>query len=311
MHLSRQQKAVLALILANIIWGAASPIFKWSLANIGTFTLAFLRFFIAAYILLPFTAHKLQIKREHVLSVILIAIFGITINISFFFLALPYTASINVPIIASSGPIVLLMFSSVFLHEKLRSKVIKGMLLSLLGVLIIIITPTSQSIINLSIIGNVMLIISTISVVIQTIIAKKIAKFYDYKTIVFWQFLIGSVTFSPFMLNEVRLYGFLPNLGLPGIVGILFGAFLSSAAAYLFYQYALTYLDAIEVGIFTYIDPIAAIVIAVPLLHEQITLTYLFGALLVFLGIYIAEGRIHYHPLGLLKNVSKELKSVI
>jgi drug/metabolite transporter (DMT)-like permease len=311
MHLSKNQKAVIALIIANTIWGAASPIFKWSLANIGIFTLAFLRFFIAAYIILPFTARNLHIRKEHILPVLFASITGISVNIGFYFLALHYTASINVPIIGSSGPIILLIFSSIFLHEKPKSKVINGMLISLIGILIVIIAPTAQNGVDMSIIGNLLLVVATIASVTQTVIAKKIAPFYDYKTIVFWEFLIGSVTFFPLMLNEVRLYGFLPNLGLPGIIGILFGALLSSAAGYLLYHYALKYMTAGESGVFTYLDPITAIIIAVPLLHETISFAYVIGASLVFLGIYLAEGRIHYHPVHMLKEMSDGLKSII
>ena len=36
---------ILALIITNVIWGAASPIFKLALTNIPPFTLAFIRFF--------------------------------------------------------------------------------------------------------------------------------------------------------------------------------------------------------------------------------------------------------------------------
>lgn len=309
MNLSKHQKAVIALIVANIIWGAASPIFKWSLQNIGIFTLAFLRFFIAAYLILPFTLQKLHIKGEHIFPVFLLSLFGITLNIALFFIALPYTASINVPIIGSSGPIMLLMFSALFLHEKMKAKVINGMLLSLIGVFIVILSPAGNGI-DISIKGNLLLVGATISTVISTVIAKKIAPFYDYKTITFWSFILSSIMFLPFMLNEIRSIGFLPNLDTPGLVGILFGAILSSALAYSLYQYALKYITAGETGIFTYIDPFAAIIIAIPLLHETLTPQYIFGAILVFLGIYFAEGRIHYHPLHLLKDISKGLKSV-
>lgn len=92
-------QAILALIAANIIWGAASPIFKFALENIPPFTLAFLRFFGAALILFPFTVKSMWIKREDWLDLFLLSIFGITINITFFFMGLKYAPSINAPII--------------------------------------------------------------------------------------------------------------------------------------------------------------------------------------------------------------------
>ncbi|PIX68551.1 hypothetical protein COZ40_02690, partial [Candidatus Roizmanbacteria bacterium CG_4_10_14_3_um_filter_39_13] len=44
---------IVALIIANIIWGAACPIFKFALVNIPPFTIAFIRFFFAGIIFLP------------------------------------------------------------------------------------------------------------------------------------------------------------------------------------------------------------------------------------------------------------------
>ncbi len=51
-----------------------------------------------------------------------------------------------------------------------------------------------------------------------------------------------------------------------------------------------------EVGLFTYVDPIIAVLIAIPLLQEYPTVHFFLGSVLVFWGIFIAEKRIHYHP---------------
>lgn len=57
-------QAIIALIIANIIWGAASPIFKLALENIPPFTLAYIRFLGAALILAPFAFKSLNIDRK-------------------------------------------------------------------------------------------------------------------------------------------------------------------------------------------------------------------------------------------------------
>ena len=74
--------AVIALIIANIIWGAAPPIFKWALQDIGPFTLAFLRFFLATILILPFAYKRLSIEKEDVAEVFLIGFLGVTLNIA-------------------------------------------------------------------------------------------------------------------------------------------------------------------------------------------------------------------------------------
>ena len=45
---------ILAILIANIIWGAAPPVFKYALEGIPPFILAFIRFFSASLIFLPF-----------------------------------------------------------------------------------------------------------------------------------------------------------------------------------------------------------------------------------------------------------------
>lgn len=290
------KKAILSLIIANIIWGAASPIFKFSLENISPFLLAFIRFYGAALLILPFTYPYLSIDKKDRFKIFLLAFFGVTVNISFFFFALKLTPSINAPIIASGGPIFLYLFSIFILKEKPHYKVFIGLIVSLLGVLLIIGQPILTGELDGALLGNILLIIATLAGVIHTLIAKELPKKYGALSITFWTFFIGAATFLPFLIWEIYSGSLSISLDYRGITGIIFGLFFSSALAYSLFEYGIKYIDGQDVGIFTYIDPIAAILIAIPLLHEQITFIYLMGAILVFGGIFIAEGRLHYHP---------------
>ena len=297
MRLTKHKQAILALILTNIIWGAASPIFKWSLTNIHPFTLAFLRFALATVIISLFALSHLRVKRSDWLALIYLSLTGITVNISFFFLGLKLAPSINAPIIATSGPIFLLVACLFVLKEKLKLKVALGTALGFLGVALIILRPLFENGFDTAVLGNLFFVIATLGAVVHTIFIKKLAPNYEPLTLTFWSFLIGSVTFLPFFVFEVKKFGFLPNLAIPGATGIVFGVLFSSALAYLLYHWAIKNLLAQEVGVFAYLDPAVALLIAIPLLGETPTPTYLLGAALVFFGIFVAEGRIPYHPI--------------
>lgn len=288
---------IIALIVTNVIWGAASPIFKWSLTNVEPFTLAFLRFFIATIILLPFVLKSLRIEMKDVGKIFLMALFGTTINISFFFLALQKTSSINAPIIASAGPIFLFLGGVLFLNEKLKTKTIVGGLLGFLGVLIIVLMPIIEKGVDGSFLGNILLIFATLAGVVHVILNKELAKKYKALTLVFWTFFIATATFFPLFFWEVQNHGLLTNLDYKGIIGILFGATLSSALAYYLFYYAIEKMNVADVGMFTYMDPIVAILIAAPLLGEFPDALFVMGSFLIFFGIYVSEGRIHYHLL--------------
>ncbi|HVZ11728.1 MAG TPA: DMT family transporter [Patescibacteria group bacterium] len=297
--------AVIALIIANFIWGAGPPIYKWVLEDIGPFTLAFARFFFASFVLLPFAYKHLKIERGDIKKLFLIAFLGISINISFFFVGLQNAPSINAGIIGSAAPIFIIFGSIMFLKERPKGKVIIGSNIGLIGVLIIILSPLLKQGFNMStsvsFFGNMMLLISMFGNMSITILGRKLVEKYEPIAITFWSSLIGSLTFFPFFFNELASNNWHLNLTPRSEGGILFGIIFSSSLAYFLFYHALKYMKASDTGVFTYLDPIATILIAVPLLHEIPGPFFILGSVFVFLGIYIAEGRIHWHPIHLLR----------
>jgi len=295
---------ILALIIANIIWGGAPPIFKFALQNIPLFTLAFIRFFFAGLIFLPLALKNFQkISVRQWFEVFLVGFFGVFVNITFFFLGLKKTESINVPIIASSGPVFIYFFSILFLKEKPKLKVFLGMLFALVGVFLIILSPIlldGKKIYLGEIEGNFFIVLATFGSVFSTIIGKDLLKKVNPYFVTAFSFLLSSILFLLFVPKELISWSFY-KLNLAGWVGIIYGIFFASALAYFLYYYGLSKVNAQEVGIFTYINPIVTVIIAFPLLNELPSIYYIIGSFFVFGGIYLAEGRVHWHPINKLK----------
>lgn len=292
--------AIVALIFANIIWGASFPIYKWAIEVVPPFIFIFLRFFIGAFIILPFILKDYKIRKSDLIYLILLGIIGVSIQIPLLIFGLQLSPSINAPIIISSGPILLMIAAIFFLNEKIRKKVIAGTLISLLGVLLIILRPVIENGFSGSVMGNLFFFLATICSVIQVLILRKVSTFNNPLTITFWSFLIGCVPLSFFAFKELETFN-LSLIGTQGILGLIYGIVFAAAIAHILLTYAIKYIKASEIGVFTYIDPIATILVAVPLLNEIITPSYAFAALLVFAGIYVAEGKINFHPFYLLK----------
>lgn len=304
--LKTHQLAVLAIIANTVIWSAASPIFKWALVDIPPFTMAFFRFLLAALIILPFVLHKLKVSIDDFYKLLILSFVGITLHIAFFYLGLSLAPSINVPIIASTTPILLIIGGMFFLHEKPKRKIIYGTMVSLIGFFIIIIRPIFEQAALGSILGNIYLVLATITLVLYTILLKKYQLKYSFMTIMFWMFALGALAFLPLTLLENKGGDFAALLDWRGLVGILYGAILSSLAGYFSYNYAVKHIKAQEIGVFMYLDPFVTALVAIPLLGETITFTYLLGTLFVFAGIFVAEGRLHYHPMHRLRHHLEE-----
>ncbi|MBI2026149.1 MAG: DMT family transporter [Candidatus Levybacteria bacterium] len=293
---SKAKLAIIFLILANIIWGAAFPIYKLTLEVIPPFTFVFIRFFLGAIILFPFVYKNLKIRLKDSITLFLLSFLGITLTISFLNFGLNLTSSINAPIIISAGPIILIIGSFFYLKEKVRKKAVFGTLVSFLGVLTIVLLPIFKQGVDGTVTGNLFLVFATIFGVIHALLLKKILPKYSALSIAFWSFLIGSIPMIPFIMTEASHTPWIESLDQITILGLMFSVVVATVIAHSFFTFGIKYIKASEVGIFSYIDPIATVIVAYWLLGEEITVPYLIGAILVFMGILIAQGRIHYHP---------------
>jgi drug/metabolite transporter (DMT)-like permease len=298
--MSPAKKAILALIATNLIWGAAAPIFKLGLETIPPFTFAFFRFSIAAIILGIVLGKKIAYPAKTWRDTKLLtayALTGTTLNISFFLVGLTMTEAIYAPVIASAQPIIVLALSIMFLRERFVLRKFIGMTAGAIGIMIIIIEPLLVAD-GGSVIGNIFLVLATLGAVGQTITGKAVMKKFDPFTVTFWAFLIGALSFLPLSIREFTLDpAFVTTITTTGFVSVLYGAVFSSFLAYSFFAYGISRIKASDAAIYTYIDPIIGTALSWILLSEPITRYFLLGAVFIFTGIFMAEGRIHYHPL--------------
>jgi drug/metabolite transporter (DMT)-like permease len=145
-------------------------------------------------------------------------------------------------------------------------------------------------------IGDVMIIASTFTLVAAEIINKKLFSYYSPFVVTFYMFLIGSLAFSPFAIHFFTTQpGLIMTLPPTAIGSLFYGILFSSFIAYIFWQKGLSQVAASRAGFFVYMDPIITSCLAVLLLNERITLPFLIGTVLIFIGILVAYGHIP-HP---------------
>ncbi|MBP6993727.1 DMT family transporter [Candidatus Woesebacteria bacterium] len=304
-----------SLTVAYLIWGIAAPISKLTLGEIGPFSLLFFRTIITAGILLPFILkHKIALTLHEQWNIALSGFFSIFLHITLIYTALPLIPSINLPIISSMSPFIFVLLARVFLREKVGMNKYYGMALGLLGVLCITLLPVifpkpgevlgiSTQILSslkmlglenanlptttISWIGNGLLILAIVIGSIGSLFIKPI-RHLPGRLITFWQFAIVACISLPLALLENPDL-FVSQISLSGMLGIGYIALFSSVVAYSLYNSGLQETKAADVGLFSYISPLAALMVGIPLLHEYPDLWFIIGAGLVLVGVLIAE----------------------
>jgi drug/metabolite transporter (DMT)-like permease len=148
--------------------------------------------------------------------------------------------------------------------------------------------------------GNLLILASTITDIFAILLLKKSMKRLSPLFVTLVMFALTALFFYPLALYELQTWS-LSQLDYRGVIGIVFGALLSSTLAYYLHDYGISKMKAEEVGIFTYIAPIITIIVAVPLLGEIPNEYFYLGGALVIIGILIARHKLHWHALHELK----------
>lgn len=266
---------------------------KITLQEFPPMSLAFLRFAFASLLLAPFfimQSKKVKIDKKDLPKLIAIGILIITLNITFFFEGIRRTTAIDASILTQTVPMLSVLLGWWFLKEKTYPINLLGIALGLLGAAMII--GLSQIVTgNYStniLIGNILIILASISWVAGAIVAKKILTKYSSLIVTAVAFLVGTVTFFiPASLEYIKNPGWIDHVTMLGYFGLAYMTILSSISAYFLFEWGLSKTSVITADLFHYIEPFVATLLAVSILGEKISASFLIGAVLIAAGAYL------------------------
>lgn len=293
-----RKRAYLALLATSVLWGVASPIIKKSFET--TTPLLFLSYrflFVIILATIPFLLYqKKQKKIKNPLKLLLIGFLSVPLNLLLLFYGIARTSAMEAALLAALNPIFLTLGGVFFLKEKIINREKIGLLISVLGTLLIIFDPLlANGSFNgeKHLLGNFLVIIGGIVGVVGLVWAKEEKKNYTHRQISYFSFLSALLTFTLLsIIFEPKFTGdFLAIFSVPAIWGILYMAVFGSVIAYSCLIYGQSLIEVSEASLFTYLQPLFAIPLAVLWLHETINLAFFMGALLILLGVFLTEYR--------------------
>lgn len=306
MKLSDTTRGILAILSAQIIWGIAGPLVKIALSDVPPFSLLFLRGLFTSLIL--FFVYKFRLRSQKIAAKIEITsqdkrdifwagFLGTFVNIALYFWGQSLTTVIDTWVIISTGTIFVVSYSYIFLKERLNKLTYLGVGFAFAGTLIIIGTPLLE-LGKGSLLGNVLLVFSTIAVVASYIITKKLMVKFDPFLLTFYFFLISlAFSFPLFLWEFFQNPYWLAALKLKDYAIIAYLIIGSSIMAYSLDNLGLKYLSASLASTIGYASTVIAISLSIIFLHEQPTIFFVLGTLVTGIGLFLAETRHSRHPL--------------
>ena len=229
---------------------------------------------------------KEKIERKDYLKLMVASLFGVVINMLFFFKGLEYTSPIHASSIMTIIPIIILILSAYILKEKVTKLKIAGVILGLAGALVLTLYGKSSRVGDNIPLGNLLVFLNAVSYSIYIILIKKLTAKYHPFTFIKWLFLFGLIILTPFgysELQEVQWHTFTPYT----TFSVLFVVIGATFGTYLLNPLALNKLKASTVGIFIYLQPAIAALFALAMGADFIDTIKITAMIIIFLGVYL------------------------
>ncbi|MCC8089714.1 MAG: DMT family transporter [Rikenellaceae bacterium] len=203
-------------------------------------------------------------------------------------LALKITLASNVSLIICTAP----LFASIFIHffgkgEHFGQRLLAGSFIALAGVALVVFN--GSVILKISPLGDLLTLIAALSWATYTLIIRSLGGRYNTAFITRKVFFYGLLTLSPvFLFTPLR---FDPAVMAEPVVwiNILFLGVIASMLCFIIWNIALKNLGGIRTSNYIYLTPIVTLIASSLIINEQITGFAVMGALMILLGVYVAE----------------------
>ena len=271
-------KGIAFVIAASIMW-ALEPIFaKLSYKNSNFFHTSIVRAIVVAifsFLYVAIKKEKIKVEWKHIPKLFYIAIVGTVFADLVYFLAISKIAVINAVIIGHMQPIFVMLFGFLFFNESLTKYDYAG-IFAMISSAILITGKSIHNIASLKIgsIGDVLVLMATISWATTAIVARKYLCNMEAGVITFYRFSIASLILILIAHEFMMINIYQIAVGIVVAIGTIF------------YYEGLKRIKAAKTSALELSSPFFAAIFSSIILHEFITWLQAIGISILFTGIY-------------------------
>lgn len=281
--------ALLCGLCAASIWGGMYVVSKVVLEVIPPFALLTLRLslgFLSLGIVILLRKTRAPITQGEFWQSLLVGIVGYGISLGFQFTGTKLSTASNGALITSATPAFVLLFAFFLLQEKITRRQTLALIVSTVGVLAVI-DPRTAELSPSLFTGNILLFFAGLTWALYSVLVRKVARNIDLLTSSAVMLLGGIPSSALLGFYEVNSQGIgAITLGIVG--GILFLGIISTAIAMFLWNYAFKELPAALASLTFFAQPIVGTLLGWLFLDEKITPLFLFGGVLIGIGILIS-----------------------
>lgn len=288
---NKKLQAHSAIFLANTIFGLGVPVTKLLLDSwvtpMGYMASRSLGACILFWIIAALMPRE-KVERRDLLTILAGGLMGFVVSQSLTAWALDYTSPVYFSLIATLTPIAVMLCAALTIGEKITTMKAVGVLLGIAGAVLMVLMSQSLGSGRNDLIGILLAILSVLTWAVYLIITRNVAEKYSPVTQMKYVFLISAIVTVPIALPELPLNAlYTAAWGWDGALEMAFIVVGATALGYFLIPFAMRYLQATTVSIYTNLQPIIASFVAIALGQDQLTWDKPVAAALVLLSAYI------------------------
>lgn len=280
-----------AVLLANIIFGLGVPVTKLLLDNwlspmayMATRCLGAAVIFWVISLFLP----RERVEGRDLLIIMGGGLLGFVISQTLTAWALTYTTPVYFSFIATLTPVATMLCAALFIHERITPRGALGVLIGVVGALLMVFMGWQSGSGKNDVLGIGLAILSLLTWAVYLIITRRVSAKYTAVTQMKWIFLISTIAVLPFSwgdLQTARLYSAAWEWS--GVMEMAFIVVFATVAGYFAIPFAMRYLKATTVSVYTNLQPIVASFVAIVIGQDVLTWDKPVALILVLLSAWM------------------------
>ena len=280
-----------AVLLANIIFGLGVPVTKllldqWvsPMAYMATRCLGAAAIFWLISLFLP----REKVAPRDLTVIILGGLLGIVVSQTLTAWALTFTTPVYFSLIATLTPVATMLCAALFIGEKISVRGIAGVALGVAGAMLMVFIGWQGGSGKNDILGISLTLLSMFTWAVYLIITRKVSACYTAVTQMKWVFLASAIAVLPFSLTDLQsatLYSAATQWS--GLAEMAFIVVFATVAGYFAIPFAMRYLKATTVSVYTNLQPIVASLVAIALSQDVLTWDKPVALVLVLLSAWL------------------------
>ena len=280
-----------AILLANTIFGLGVPVTKLLLDSwvtpMGYMASRSLGACLVFWVIAMFLP-KEHMERRDLVTILLGGLLGFVVSQTLTAWALDYTSPVYFSLIATLTPVATMLCAALMIGERITTLKFVGVLLGIAGAVLMVLMSQSLGSGKNDLIGITLALLSVLTWAVYLIITRHVAERYSPVTQMKYVFLISAIVTVPIALPELSQNALYTSAcGWDGILEMAFIVLGATALGYFLIPFAMRYLQATTVSIYTNLQPVVASLVAILIGQDILTWDKPVAGSLVLLSAYI------------------------